>query len=97
LILQVISRRITMCRSIQQLRQPGELVSEAEIQAAALQFVRKVSGYRKPSRKNQEVFNQAVEAIALATREMLEGLELVSHQTTSTGDKVHAPGESASN
>ena len=64
-----------MCRSIKQLRQPDLSPSEAEIEAAALQFVRKVSGYRKPSKANQAAFDQAVARIALATRQMLEQLQ----------------------
>ena len=60
-----------MCRSIKQLRQP-EPASEDEIQAAALQFVRKVSGYRAPSRANQAAFDAAVAAVADATRALLD-------------------------
>ena len=63
-----------MCRSIKQLRQVNYTPTEEEIQAAALQFVRKVSGYRKPSRANQEAFEQAVADIALTTRTLLETL-----------------------
>lgn len=63
-----------MCRSIKTLRQPEGLPSEEEIQAAALQFVRKVSGYRRPSRANQAAFDQAVEQVAAATRVLLDGL-----------------------
>lgn len=64
-----------MCRSIKQLRQPDLSPTEAEIEAAALQFVRKVSGYRKPSKTNQAAFDQAVAQIALATKQMLEQLQ----------------------
>ena len=53
-----------MCRSIKPLRLPDRLATEQEIQEAALQFVRKVSGYRKPSRANQEAFDAAVQEIA---------------------------------
>lgn len=63
-----------MCRSIKQLRLPDTPPTEAEIQAAALQFVRKVSGYRKPSRGNQAAFEAAVDEIAAATRQLLEKL-----------------------
>jgi hypothetical protein len=62
-----------MCRSIMTLRDP-EPASDAEVRAAALQFVRKVSGYRVPSRANQEVFERAVDEIAGATRTLLGGL-----------------------
>ena len=63
-----------MCRSIKQLRRPAEPPTEAEIVAAALQYVRKVSGYRVPSRANQAVFDQAVAEVARATRQLLAGL-----------------------
>ncbi len=64
-----------MCRSIKQLRQPDQPPTEEEIQAAALQFVRKVSGFRKPSRANQAAFDLAVAQIAQATQQMLAALE----------------------
>ena len=64
-----------MCRSIKQLRQPAQPPTEAEIQAAALQFVRKVSGYRVPSRANQPAFDAAVAEIADATRRLLGRLD----------------------
>ena len=64
-----------MCRSIKTLRRKDEPPSEDEIHAAALQFVRKVSGYRTPSKKNEEPFDAAVEAIAETTRRMLADLE----------------------
>ncbi len=64
-----------MCRSIKPLRLPDRQASEAEIAEAALQYVRKVSGYHKPSRLNQEAFDAAVEDVAAATRRMLERLE----------------------
>jgi hypothetical protein len=63
-----------MCRNIHQLRQPEGPATDEEIRDAALQFVRKVSGYRVPSRANQAAFNQAVEEIAAATKALLESL-----------------------
>jgi hypothetical protein len=63
-----------MCRSIKTLRRLEAPPSEEELRAAALQFVRKVSGYRKPSRLNQAVFDQAVEEIATSTQKLLENL-----------------------
>ena len=63
-----------MCRSIKQLRQPDQSPTDEEIRAAALQFVRKVSGYRAPSRVNQAVFDRAVEEIADVTKTLLESL-----------------------
>lgn len=63
-----------MCRSIKVLRRPDEPVTPDEISAAALQFVRKVSGSRKPSKVNQAPFQRAVEEIAAATAKMLAQL-----------------------
>ncbi len=60
-----------MCRSIKQLRRSERGVTEEEIQAAALQFVRKVSGYRKPAKANVVPFNVAVSEISIATRRLL--------------------------
>ena len=64
-----------MCRSIKQLRRPEGQPTDEELQAAALQFVRKVSGYRAPSRANAEAFDRAVAAIAATTRVLLADLE----------------------
>jgi hypothetical protein len=63
-----------MCRSIKTLRRAEEPAGEEEIRAAALQFVRKVSGFRAPSRANAEAFDFAVEAIAESSRRLLEEL-----------------------
>jgi hypothetical protein len=63
-----------MCRSIKQLRNTEIPATEEEIRAAALQFVRKVSGYRKPSKMNEEVFEKAVEEIAEATQKLISSL-----------------------
>lgn len=63
-----------MCRSIKTLRRKEEPANEAEIRAAALQFVRKVSGFRQPSRKNTEAFDTAVDQISEASRRLLDSL-----------------------
>ena len=63
-----------MCRSIKPLRNMDHPVTEQEIQEAALQYIRKVSGYRKPSKANQEAFDAAIAEVADATRKMLESL-----------------------
>ena len=63
-----------MCRSIKVLRSPASLVTEEEISAAALQFVRKVSGYHAPSKANQAAFDSAVREIASATDRLLRNL-----------------------
>ena len=64
-----------MCRSIKTLRRADEPATEEEIRAAALQFVRKVSGYRAPSRANEAAFDAAVDEIAEASRNLLESLK----------------------
>ncbi|MBA2312012.1 MAG: DUF2277 domain-containing protein [Actinobacteria bacterium] len=62
-----------MCRSIKVLR--GEDgASDHEVYEASLQFVRKISGYRQPSKANREVFDEAVEQIEAASRRLLDGL-----------------------
>ena len=66
-----------MCRSIKTLRRADEQASEQEIDEAALQFVRKVSGYRVPAKRNEEAFNAAVREVAEASQRLLESL--VSH------------------
>jgi hypothetical protein len=63
-----------MCRSIVTLRRPEESATDEEVRAAALQFVRKISGYRVPSKKNEEAFNAAVEEIAHASRHLLDAV-----------------------
>jgi len=66
-----------MCRSIKQLRTERPATDE-EVRAAALQFVRKVSGYREPSRKNADVFERAVEEIRAASERLLKDLPLAA-------------------
>ena len=63
-----------MCRNIKQLRQPEQPPTEEEVRLAALQFVRKVSGYRVPSRANQQAFEQAISEISEATQRLLDSL-----------------------
>jgi hypothetical protein len=66
-----------MCRSIKPLRNMDHPVTEQEIYEAALQYVRKVSGYRKPSKANEEAFNKAIEEVAESTRKILSNLKTV--------------------
>ena len=68
-----------MCRSIKTLRRSEMPPTHEEIEAAALQFVRKVSGYRKPSRVNAEPFNAAVSEISAASRRLLDSLQVKYH------------------
>jgi len=63
-----------MCRSIKTLRRVDEPATDDEVRAAALQFVRKVSGYRVPSQRNAEVFDAAVAEIAASSQRLLDRL-----------------------
>lgn len=63
-----------MCRNIKNLYNFAPPATEDEVRASSLQFVRKLSGFNKPSKANEEVFNAAVEKVAAAARELLEGL-----------------------
>jgi hypothetical protein len=66
-----------MCRSIKTLRPPyADEVTEDDVRAAALQYVRKISGFRAPAAHNAEAFDEAVNAVSGATRELLNRLEL---------------------
>jgi hypothetical protein len=75
-----------MCRSIKVLRRPAEPATRDEISAASLQFVRKVSGFRKPSKANQAAFDRAIVEIANSVEHLLTdcGVELAS--TAPAGD-----------
>ena len=64
-----------MCRSIKVLRRPGLSATSDELHGAALQFVRKISGFHKPSRANQEAFDRAVQEVAESSRRLLEAIE----------------------
>jgi hypothetical protein len=63
-----------MCRNIKPLFNFEPPASENDMRASALQYVRKVSGYTKPSKANQEVFDRAVEQVAAVTRELMASL-----------------------
>ena len=63
-----------MCRSIKTLRDLDPPATADDVEAAALQFVRKVSGYRTPSRANREAFERAVDEVAAAAGRLLEAL-----------------------
>ena len=64
-----------MCRSIKILREGATPLSDEEIRAAALQFVRKISGYRKPSRADEATFEAAVDEISAVSSKLLHSLE----------------------
>lgn len=68
-----------MCRSIKQLRHADVPATDQEMYEAALQYVRKVSGYRKPSRANTAAFDAAVLEIAASTQRLLGALQVGEH------------------
>ena len=64
-----------MCRNIRQLFNFEPPATDDEVRNASLQFVRKVSGSSKPSMRNEEAFNRAVNAVAAAVRELIDSME----------------------
>lgn len=79
-----------MCRSIKTLRRPETAATTGEIEAAARQFVRKVSGYRAPSARNQAAFEAAIAEISAASRRLLETMAV----TVEDGPDRWTPGGS---
>jgi len=69
-----------MCRSIKTLRRADGRASDEEIAAAALQYVRKVSGYRAPSQRNSRAFDAAVNEVGRASRRLLEEIEKAKNE-----------------
>jgi hypothetical protein len=63
-----------MCRSIKRLREGDVPATEQEIREAALQFVRKVSGFRAPSKRHEEAFQTAVDEVSAASARLLESV-----------------------
>lgn len=75
-----------MCRSIKTLRPPyTEAVTTEDTRAAALQYVRKISGFRAPSQRNAEVFERAVAEVEAATRRLLDDLVIPARSGASGG------------
>lgn len=75
-----------MCRSIKTLRPPfTEAVTDDDVRAAALQYVRKISGFRAPAGHNQEAFDRAVDEVSEATRELLGDLQVRGRARTAAG------------
>jgi hypothetical protein len=73
-----------MCRSIKTLRRSEEPATEEEIRAAALQFVRKVSGFRQPSQKNAAAFDGAVDEISESARRLLDAVQAATPKPTAS-------------
>jgi hypothetical protein len=79
-----------MCRSIKTLRRPEGPASDEEIAAAALQYVRKVSGYRAPSQRNTRAFDAAVSEVGRASRRLLEQLEQARNEPATRASRARA-------
>ncbi len=72
-----------MCRSIKTLRPPyADTVTETDVRAAALQYVRKISGFRAPAPHNAAAFEHAVNVVAAATQDLLDELVVRGHPET---------------
>lgn len=72
-----------MCRSIKTLRPPyADVVTDDDMRAAALQYVRKISGFRTPAARNAAAFDQAVAEVAAATARLLDALEVRAPATS---------------
>jgi hypothetical protein len=84
-----------MCRNIKPLFNFEPPVTDDEVHAAALQFVRKISGFNKPSQANQAAFDAAVEAIALASRQLLASLETTAPKKDRAEEAAKARARSA--
>ena len=68
-----------MCRNIKRLRHPDHPPTDSELHDAALQFVRKISGFHAPSKANEDVFNTAVRDVATAGRVLFRSLQIRGH------------------
>lgn len=79
-----------MCRSIKTLRRPEGPASDEEIAAAALQYVRKVSGYRAPSQRNTKAFDAAVTEVGRASRRLLQELEKARTEPAQRASRARA-------
>jgi hypothetical protein len=64
-----------MCRSIKVLRKPGQSATDQELYNAALQFVRKISGFNKPSKANEDAFFRAIDEVAAASGRLLSAIQ----------------------
>jgi hypothetical protein len=74
-----------MCRNIKRLRHADHAPSDAELHDAALQFVRKISGFHTPSQANRDAFDRAVHDVAAVSRALFDSLQLRGHALVSPG------------
>ena len=81
-----------MCRSIRTLRPPfADDVTEADVRAAAVQYVKKISGFQRPAPHNAAAFERAVDAVAATTAQLLDSLQVRGHSaaTGRTANHTH--------
>jgi len=74
-----------MCRNIKRLRHSDHAPTDAELHDAALQFIRKISGFQAPSRANQAAFDRAVRDVASVSRTLFRSLRLRGHAAPGQG------------
>jgi len=79
-----------MCRSIKTLRRADSRATDEEIAAAALQFVRKVSGYRAPSQRNTKAFDAAVSDVGRESRRLLDAIEKAQGEPARAASRARA-------
>ena len=79
-----------MCRSIKTLRRQDGRATDEEIAAAALQYIRKVSGYRAPSQRNSKAFDAAVNQVGRASRRLLEAIEEAQREPARSASRARA-------
>ena len=80
-----------MCRSIRTLRPPyADEVTEADVRAAALQYVKKISGFQRPAPHNAEAFERAVDAVAATTAQLLDSLQVRGQGAPTVHPAIHA-------
>lgn len=84
-----------MCRNIRTLYNFDPPASQEEVRAAALQYVRKISGFSKPSRANEEAFVQAVDAVARASHELLDALQTTAEPKNREAEAAKARARAA--
>jgi hypothetical protein len=80
-----------MCRSIKRLRGPDGPATAEEIREAALQYVRKVSGFREPSRRNAEAFEEAIEEVAASSRKLIDAVTSGGASAGADVARFHTP------
>jgi hypothetical protein len=84
-----------MCRNIKMLFNFDPPVTDDEIRAASVQFVRKISGFNKPSKANEQVFNEAIDSIAAVSAKLLASLETTAEPKNREEEAARAKARSA--